>query len=100
MEWQPRGLKKHPLRTLGVVLLLLILTTVIEVTEEAIYHSHSFRATTITGRGHTLEALPLDRTNEILRQHNALGRWQSLPEMFWAISVMILLYLRGLLTLQ
>lgn len=46
---------------------------VIEATEEAIYDS-LFRATTITGRGHTVEALPLDRTMEILRKHNALGR--------------------------
>jgi D-aminopeptidase len=46
---------------------------VIEATEEAIYNS-LFRATTITGRGHTVEAIPLDRTIEILRKHNALGR--------------------------
>jgi D-aminopeptidase len=46
---------------------------VIEATEEAIYNS-LFRATTITGRGHTVEALPLDRTLEILRKHNALAR--------------------------
>ena len=46
---------------------------VIEATEEAIYNS-LFRATTISGRGHTAEALPIDRTLEILRRHNALGR--------------------------
>ena len=44
---------------------------VIEATEEAIYNS-LFRATTTTGRGHTVEALPLDRTLEILRSHKAL----------------------------
>ena len=44
---------------------------VIEATEEAIYNS-LFRATTITGRGHTVEALPLDRTLEILRKYKAL----------------------------
>jgi D-aminopeptidase len=44
---------------------------VIEATEEAIYNS-LFRATTITGRGHTVEALPIDRTLEILRKHDAL----------------------------
>ena len=44
---------------------------VIEATEEAIYNS-LFRATTMTGRGHTVEALPIDRTLEILRRHNAL----------------------------
>jgi D-aminopeptidase len=41
---------------------------VIEATEEAIYNS-LFRATTTTGRGRTVEALPLDRTMEILRKH-------------------------------
>ena len=44
---------------------------VIEATEEAIYNS-LFRATTVTGRGHTVEALPLDKTLQILRQHGAL----------------------------
>src|SRR5215471_1698031 len=44
---------------------------VIEATEEAIYNS-LFRATTTTGRGHTVEALPIDRTLEILRRHGAL----------------------------
>jgi D-aminopeptidase len=41
---------------------------VIEATEEAIYNS-LFRATTTTGRGHTVEALPLDRALEVLRKH-------------------------------
>ena len=41
---------------------------VIEATEEAIYNS-LFRATTTTGSGQTVEALPLDRTLEILRKH-------------------------------
>jgi len=44
---------------------------VIEATEEAIYNS-LFRATTTTGRGHTVDALPIDRTLEILRSHGAL----------------------------
>ena len=41
---------------------------VIEATEEAIYNS-LFRATTTTARGRTVEALPLDRTLEVLRKH-------------------------------
>ncbi|HJU93135.1 MAG TPA: P1 family peptidase, partial [Pyrinomonadaceae bacterium] len=41
---------------------------VIEATEEAIYNS-LFKATTVTGKGRTVEALPLDRTVEILRKH-------------------------------
>ncbi len=45
---------------------------VIEATEEAVYNS-LFRATTVTGQGRTVEALPLDRTLEILRKHQALG---------------------------
>ena len=44
---------------------------VIEATEEAIYNS-LFRATTQTGRGRTVEALPLDRTLEILRKYRAI----------------------------
>ncbi|MDQ6801671.1 MAG: P1 family peptidase [Acidobacteriota bacterium] len=40
----------------------------IEATEEAIVNS-LFRATTVTGNGHTAEALPLDATKEILRRH-------------------------------
>ena len=41
---------------------------VIEATEEAIYNS-LFKATTIAGKGRTVEALPMDRTLEILRKH-------------------------------
>jgi D-aminopeptidase len=44
---------------------------VIEATEEAVYNS-LFRATTTTGRGHTVEALPLERTLAILRKHGAI----------------------------
>jgi D-aminopeptidase len=44
---------------------------VIEATEEAVYNS-LFRATTSTGRGRTVEALPIDRTIEILRKHGAI----------------------------
>jgi D-aminopeptidase len=46
---------------------------VIEATEEAIYNS-LFRAHTITGRGRTVDALPLERTFEILRRHGALKK--------------------------
>jgi D-aminopeptidase len=41
---------------------------VIEATEEAVYNS-LFRARTMTGNGRTVEALPLERTLEILRRH-------------------------------
>jgi D-aminopeptidase len=49
---------------------------VIEATEEAIDNS-LFQATTITGQGRTVEALPLDRTREILRKHDLLGPTRS-----------------------
>jgi D-aminopeptidase len=44
---------------------------VIEATEEAVYNS-MFRATTMTGRGHTVEALPIGKTTEILRKYGAI----------------------------
>jgi D-aminopeptidase len=44
---------------------------VIEATEEAVYNS-LLRATTMTGRGHTIEALPLEKTVEILRKYRAI----------------------------
>jgi D-aminopeptidase len=40
---------------------------VIEATEEAIYNS-LFRATTVESRGHKIEALPIDKTIEVLRK--------------------------------
>ena len=46
---------------------------VIEATEEAVYNS-LFAATPVTGRGRTVEALPLDRTVVILRRYRRLGR--------------------------
>lgn len=41
---------------------------VIEATEEAILNS-LFKATTVTGNGRTVEALPIDKTKEILRRY-------------------------------
>lgn len=46
---------------------------VIEATEEAIYNS-LLRATTMTGNGLTVEALPIAKTVEILRRHSVLNR--------------------------
>ncbi len=45
---------------------------VIEATQEAIYNS-LFKATTTTGRGHTVEALPLAPTEAILREYHVIG---------------------------
>jgi D-aminopeptidase len=43
----------------------------IEATEEAVYNS-MLQATTVTGRGHTVEALPLEKTIEILKKYGAI----------------------------
>lgn len=51
---------------------------VAEATEEAILNS-LFRAETTTGNGTTIEALPIERTLEVLRRYNALGWDTSLP---------------------
>ena len=49
-----------------------------EATEEAIYNS-LFKATTVKGHRGTVEALPLDRTLEILRRYKALEWDRKLP---------------------
>jgi D-aminopeptidase len=43
----------------------------IEATEEAVYNS-MFKATTMTGNGHTVEALPIEKTVEILKEHRVI----------------------------
>ena len=44
---------------------------VIEATEEAVYNS-MFKARTTTGNGHSIEALPIGKTVEILKHHGAI----------------------------
>ncbi|MFZ0865953.1 MAG: P1 family peptidase [Candidatus Sulfotelmatobacter sp.] len=44
---------------------------VIEATEEAIYNS-MFRAHDVTGNGHTVKALPLQETIDLLKKHSAI----------------------------
>ncbi|MGH7625329.1 MAG: P1 family peptidase [Gemmatimonadaceae bacterium] len=46
---------------------------VVEATEEAIYDS-LFMATTVTGNGHTVEAIPLDSVRTILEKYHVAGR--------------------------
>ena len=46
---------------------------VVEATEESIYNS-LFTATTTTGNGRTVRAIPLDRVRDILREHGITGR--------------------------
>jgi D-aminopeptidase len=60
------------LKTLSNDAMSPLFLAVIEATEEAIYNS-LFRATTTSGRGRTVEALPLDRTVEILRKHGLIA---------------------------
>jgi D-aminopeptidase len=44
---------------------------VIEATEEAIYNS-MFKAQDMSGHGHTVKALPLEETIDLLRKHHAI----------------------------
>jgi D-aminopeptidase len=50
-----------------------LFVAVIEATEEAIYNS-LLQATTSTGSGHTVQALPIDKTTEILRKYGTIPR--------------------------
>jgi len=50
-----------------------LFVAVIEATEEAIYNS-LLQAKTITGNGHTVQALPIDKTVEILRKYGVIPR--------------------------
>jgi D-aminopeptidase len=45
-----------------------VFEAVVEATEEAIYNS-LFQATSVTGNGRTVEAIPLDKVREILRRY-------------------------------
>jgi D-aminopeptidase len=45
----------------------------VEATEEAIYNS-LFQATTTTGNGRTIQAIPLDRVRDVLAKYNAVHR--------------------------
>jgi D-aminopeptidase len=48
-----------------------VFLAVIEATEEAVYNS-MLKATTMTGNGHTVEALPIEKTLEILKAHGII----------------------------
>jgi len=50
-----------------------VFQAVVEATEEAIYNS-LFMATSVTARGRTVEAIPLDRVRAILQKYNAGAR--------------------------
>lgn len=65
---------KAPTRTIEVLTndaMSPLFQAAIEATEEAIYNS-MFKATTTTANGHTVEALPIEKTVTILKQHRAI----------------------------
>ena len=65
------SLQTQPKILLGNESMSPLFEAVIEATEEAIYNS-MFRAHDVTGRGHTVKALPLKETLEILRKYNVV----------------------------
>lgn len=69
---QRDGNLTRDLKLLGNDAMSPLFLAVIEATEEAIYNS-MFRATTVTGKGHTVEALPMDRVAEVLRKHGLIS---------------------------
>jgi D-aminopeptidase len=74
----PRAREPAAIRDLPNEATSSLFQAVAEATEEAILNS-LFRATTTTANGVTVDALPLDRTLEILRRHDALGWDRTLP---------------------
>jgi D-aminopeptidase len=55
-----------------------LFTAVVEATEEAVYNA-LFKATTVSGRGNTLEAIPLEKTIAILEKYRVLDWDRTLP---------------------
>jgi D-aminopeptidase len=65
------GENLRSVQTLGNEAMSPLFEAVVEATEEAIYNS-LFKAATVTGRdGHRVEALPIDKTVEILKKYGA-----------------------------
>ncbi len=62
----------RPKELLGNESMSPLFEAVIEATEEAIYNS-MFRAHDVTGNGHTVKALPLQGTIDLLKKHNAIA---------------------------
>ena len=65
------GGRTHDIEELSNDAMTPLFQAVAEATEEAIYNS-LFKATPVEGPRGVLEALPIDRTLEILRRYNAL----------------------------
>ncbi|HEX4804249.1 MAG TPA: P1 family peptidase, partial [Myxococcaceae bacterium] len=66
-----RSAEARQMTALGNEAMSPLFEAAIEATEEAIINS-LFKATTVTARGHTVEALPLDKTLQILRDHRMI----------------------------
>jgi D-aminopeptidase len=62
---------RNPAKLVGNDDMSPLFLAVIDATEEAIYNS-LLRAVTVTSNGHTVEALPIERTVEILKRHGAI----------------------------
>lgn len=75
---RPTDSSSYAMRELSNDAVSPLFQAVAEATEEAIYNS-MLRATSVTGNGHTIEALPLDRTLEILKKYRVLDWNRSLP---------------------
>jgi D-aminopeptidase len=66
------GGQMHEARVLSNDAMSPLFAAAIEATEEAIYNS-LFKAVTTTGMGHTVEALPIERTVGILRKYGVVA---------------------------
>lgn len=65
---RPYGAKRIETEELANDAMSGLFQAVVETTEEAIYDS-LFQATTVTGNGHTVEAIPLDKVREVLERY-------------------------------
>jgi D-aminopeptidase len=69
----PPDPSRNPVRTVGDLdneSMSALFEGAVEATEEAIYNS-LFMATSVTGNGHTVEAIPLERVREVLARYHA-----------------------------
>lgn len=71
LRTQPNAVSAQPRTLLNNEGMSPLFEAVIEATEEAIYNS-LFRAHDVTGRGHTVKALPLPETIELLKKYGAI----------------------------
>ena len=65
------GKPTRPIEVLSNDAMSPLFEAVIEATEEAVYNS-MFKANTVSGNGHTVEALPIDKTVALLKGHRVL----------------------------